>query len=88
MTGGAELGDLLLPVLGEAPGGGGVQVGRCLAHHTQCVALSELLRGAPAVLHNGIAATLEDVVELYDSRKALGLTAEQKADLVQYLKSL
>ncbi|HEX6631626.1 MAG TPA: hypothetical protein VF048_11055 [Gemmatimonadaceae bacterium] len=38
--------------------------------------------------HNGIAPTLEAVVELYDTRKGLGLTAQQKADLVQYLKSL
>ncbi len=49
------------------------------------------LRGVwqhPPYFHNGIAATLEDVVELYDSRKGLNLTAEQKLDLVQYLKSL
>ena len=49
------------------------------------------LRGAwqhPPYFHNGIAATLEDVVELYDSRKGLNLTPEQKADLVHYLKSL
>lgn len=38
--------------------------------------------------HNGIAPTLDAVVELYDTKKALGLTAQQKADLVQYLKSL
>ncbi|HEY1335504.1 MAG TPA: c-type cytochrome, partial [Myxococcaceae bacterium] len=38
--------------------------------------------------HNGTAATLEDVVNLYDTRRSLGLTADQKADLVQYLKSL
>jgi mono/diheme cytochrome c family protein len=42
----------------------------------------------PPYFHNGIAETLEDVVELYDTRKGLGLTAQQKADLVQYLKSL
>jgi Cytochrome c peroxidase len=42
----------------------------------------------PPYFHNGIAPTLEAVVELYDARKALGLTAQQKADLVQYLKSL
>lgn len=42
----------------------------------------------PPYFHNGIAPTLEAVVDLYDARKALGLTAEQKADLVQYLKSL
>jgi cytochrome c5 len=49
------------------------------------------LRGVwqhPPYFHNGIAATLEDVVELYDSRKGLNLTPEQKADLVHYLKSL
>ena len=42
----------------------------------------------PPYFHNGIAPTLEAVVELYDTRKNLGLTAQQKADLVQYLKSL
>jgi mono/diheme cytochrome c family protein/cytochrome c553 len=49
------------------------------------------LRGVwqhPPYFHNGIAATLDAVVELYDTRKGLSLTAEQKADLVQYLKSL
>jgi hypothetical protein len=38
--------------------------------------------------HNGIAPTLEAVVDLYDSKKGLNLTAQQKADLVQYLRSL
>jgi mono/diheme cytochrome c family protein len=41
----------------------------------------------PPYFHNGIAATLDAVVELYDARKGLMLTAEQKADLVEYLKS-
>lgn len=48
--------------------------------------LRGLLRHPP-YFHNGIAATLEDVVELYDARKGLTLTVEQKADLVEYLKS-
>jgi mono/diheme cytochrome c family protein len=38
--------------------------------------------------HNGSAATLDAVVETYDTKKSLGLTAAQKSDLVQYLKSL
>ena len=38
--------------------------------------------------HNGSAATLEIVVDTYDSKKALGLSPQQKGDLVQYLKSL
>jgi hypothetical protein len=42
----------------------------------------------PPYFHNGVAATLDAVVELYDTRKGLGLTAEQKADLVEFLKSL
>lgn len=42
----------------------------------------------PPYFHNGIAASLGDVVELYNSRKSLNLTEEQKADLVEYLKSL
>ena len=48
--------------------------------------LRGLLRHPP-YFHNGIAATLDDVVELYDARKGLTLTVEQKADLVEYLKS-
>lgn len=42
----------------------------------------------PPYFHNGTAATLDEVVERYDARRGLGLTAEQKADLVEYLKSL
>lgn len=38
--------------------------------------------------HDGSAATLEDVAQTYNTRRSLGLTAEQVADLAQYLKSL
>ncbi len=38
--------------------------------------------------HNGSAATLADVVEFYDTRFALGLTAGEKADLVAFLGTL
>jgi len=38
--------------------------------------------------HNGVATVLEEVVDLYRTRKALNLTVQQRADLVQYLKSL
>ncbi len=38
--------------------------------------------------HDGSAATLEDVVRTYDTRLSLGLTAQQQADLAQYLRSL
>ena len=42
----------------------------------------------PPYFHNGSAPTLEDVVNTYDARRSLGLTDAEKADLVQYLKSL
>jgi mono/diheme cytochrome c family protein len=42
----------------------------------------------PPYFHDGSAATLEDVVNVYDSAKNLQLTPDQKADLVEYLKSL
>ena len=38
--------------------------------------------------HNGVAATLEDVVDRYVAKRSLSLTAQQKADLVEFLKSL
>src|SRR5262245_12217756 len=49
------------------------------------------LRGVwqhPPYFHNGSAATLDAVVETYDTRKSLGLTTDEKSDLVAYLKSL
>jgi mono/diheme cytochrome c family protein len=42
----------------------------------------------PPYLHDGSAATLAVVVERYDAARGLGLNAQQKADLVEYLKSL
>src|SRR5262249_1243334 len=38
--------------------------------------------------HDGRFAPLADVVNHYDSNMALGLSAAQKSDLVEYLKSL
>jgi mono/diheme cytochrome c family protein len=38
--------------------------------------------------HDGSAATLADVVERYVGARGLSLTAHEKADLVEYLKSL
>jgi cytochrome c peroxidase len=38
--------------------------------------------------HNGSAATLEQVVEFYQSRFNLSLTAREKADLVAFLGAL
>ena len=42
----------------------------------------------PPYFHDGSAETLDDVVEHYNAVLALGLTEQQKQDLVHYLKSL
>ena len=42
----------------------------------------------PPYFHNGSASALEDVVDIYNQRRSLGLTPAQMGDLVQYLKSL
>lgn len=50
-------------------------------------ALRGLTARAP-YFHNGSAAALEEVVEFYDTRFHIGLTAEEKQDLVAFLKAL
>ena len=42
----------------------------------------------PPYFHDGSAATLDAVVEHYNRVRNLNLTAQQKADLVHFLKSL
>ncbi len=42
----------------------------------------------PPYFHNGTAPTLEAVVATYNTRKSLGLSATDVADVAQYLKSL
>ena len=42
----------------------------------------------PPYFHNGTAPTVEAVVQTYNTKLTLGLTAAQIADLAQYLKSL
>ena len=49
--------------------------------------LRALWQHAP-YFHDGSAPTLDAVVNHYDTQFGLGLTAKQKADLVEYLKSL
>ena len=46
------------------------------------------LQQHPPYFHNGSAATLDDVVTHYNTLMNLGLTTQQRADLVQYLKTL
>jgi cytochrome c peroxidase len=46
------------------------------------------LAARPPYFHNGSAATLSDVVEFYNQRFGIGLTAQQKADVVAFLNAL
>ena len=49
-----------------------------------------ILRGLASrapYFHNGSAATLQDVVNFYDQRFAIGFTDQQKTDLVNFLNS-
>ena len=38
--------------------------------------------------HNGLAATLDQVVDFYESRFSIGLTVEERADLIAFLRAL
>jgi mono/diheme cytochrome c family protein len=69
------------------PGGVASYASRSATKKYRTAPLAGLWQHAP-YFHNGSAATLNDVVETYNTKKSLGLTPDQKADLVQYLKSL
>jgi len=50
-----------------------------------------ILRGLAArapYFHNGIAASLNDVVDFYDTRFTIGLSRQEKADLAAFLRAL
>jgi cytochrome c peroxidase len=49
--------------------------------------LRSLAARAP-YFHNGSAATLAEVVEFYNTRFNIGLSAQEKSDLVAFLKAL
>ena len=46
------------------------------------------LAGRAPYFHNGFARDLNEAVEFYDTRFGMGLTAEEKADLVAFLRAL
>jgi cytochrome c peroxidase len=50
-----------------------------------------ILRGLASrapYFHNGSASTLADVIQFYDTRFGIGFSAQEKADLIAFLKSL
>ncbi len=64
-----------------------VRAGRLKNHKYRTTPLRALWQHPP-YFHDGSAATLSDVVAHYDRVLGLGLSPQQQADLVQYLKSL
>jgi len=69
------------------PNGGPSLASRSATKMYRTTPLRALWQHAP-YFHNGVATTLDGVVELYNTRKSLNLSAQQRADLVEYLKSL
>ncbi len=60
---------------------------RSATHQYRTTPLRALWQHAP-YFHDGSAPTLRAVVDHYDQLMALGLTDKQKADLIEYLKTL
>jgi mono/diheme cytochrome c family protein len=69
------------------PGGAPSYASRSATQQYRTAPLKGIWQHAP-YFHNGTAPTLEAVVETYDAKQSLGLTAQQVADLAQYLRSL
>ena len=69
------------------PGGAPSYASRSATKQYRTAPLKGVWQHAP-YFHNGTAATLDAVVQTYNSKQSLGLTAAQMSDLTQYLKSL
>ena len=69
------------------PNGAPSYASRSATKQYRTAPLKGLWQHAP-YFHNGTAATLDAVVQTYNTKQSLGLSAAQMADLTQYLKSL
>lgn len=69
------------------PNGAPSYASRSATKQYRTAPLRGLWQHAP-YFHNGSASTLAAVVQTYNTKKSLGLSAAQAADLVEYLKSL
>jgi len=68
--------------------GWGLVTGRCMDVGKFKVPTLRGLAGRPPYFHNGLAATLEDVVGSYERRFAIGLSPAETHDLVAFLRAL
>jgi mono/diheme cytochrome c family protein len=62
-------------------------IGRSATKMVRTSPLKGVWQHAP-YFHDGSAATLADVVNVYNTKRALNLSAQQRNDLTEYLKSL
>jgi mono/diheme cytochrome c family protein len=69
------------------PGGAPSYASRSATKQYRTAPLAGIWQHAP-YFHNGSAATLEAVVQTYNTKKSLGLNNADMSDLVEYLKSL
>ena len=69
------------------PNGAPSYASRSATKQYRTTPLRALWQHAP-YFHNGSAATLAAVVQTYNTKKSLGLSAAEAADLTEYLKSL
>ncbi len=69
------------------PNGAPSYASRSATKQYRTAPLKGLWQHAP-YFHNGTAATLDAVVQTYNTKQALGLSTGQMSDLAQYLKSL
>jgi len=69
------------------PNGAPSYASRSATKQYRTAPLAGIWQHAP-YFHNGSAATLEAVVQTYNTRKSLGLNNADMSDLVEYLKSL
>jgi len=68
--------------------GWGLVTGRCADVGKFKVPTLRGLAGRPPYFHDGSAATLEDVVDSYDRRFAIGLSPAERGHLVAFLRAL
>jgi hypothetical protein len=75
-------------VLQTTDPGWGLVTGRCADVGRFKVPTLRGLAARPPYFHDGSAATLQDVVDSYERRFALGLTPAERSDLVAFLAAL
>lgn len=85
---GSFLGDPTLTSIQTNDPGLALITGRCRDVGAVTVPALRALASHEPYFHDGSAASLEEVVDFYDGRFAIGLSPEEKADLVSFMLAL